>query len=96
MTGEVKAVLQKAWKEAAILALAAALLLEIGINIVGRRTVWHRLEALEEKVKGLEHVRELEELRTRQELDDLRQRANSNTEEIVKVEEKVEKKKAIH
>jgi C4-dicarboxylate-specific signal transduction histidine kinase len=93
MTDGVKAVLRKAWKEAAVLAVAAALLLEIGINVVSRRTVWHRLEALEEKVKGLEHTRELEELRTRQQLDDLRQRANSNTEEIVKVEEKVEKKK---
>ena len=81
------------WKEAAVWALAAALLLEFGLNLLFRRTLWHRIEHVEASVKQLEHERELEELRVRSQLDELRQKADSNTEVIEKVEQKVEKKK---
>lgn len=85
--------LKQGWKEAAILALLAAFLLELGINLLSSRTIWHRLTALESNVQELQHERELEELRTRSQLDELRQKAQQNTDVIEKVEEKVEKKK---
>jgi hypothetical protein len=92
---EVKAVTTKfkaMWKEAAIWALAAAFLLELGINVAARRTVWHRVDAVEEKVKSLEHTRELEELQTRQQLNELRQKSNENKAGLDQVEKEVRKK----
>jgi preprotein translocase subunit SecF len=81
------------WREAAIWALVAALLLEFGINLFFRRTIWHRLEYVEGSVKELQHERELEELRVKSQLNELRVKQESNTQVIEKVEEKVEKKK---
>lgn len=85
--------LKQGWKEAAILALVAALLLEFGINTFSTRTVWHRLTALEHSVQELQHEKELEELRIRTQFDELRQKAQQQSEQVEKVEEKVEKKK---
>jgi len=95
-TEEIKGITAKAkalWKEAAIWALAAALLLELGCNVFNRKTVWHRIDSLEEQVKDLQHTRELEEQRTRLRLDDLQQKAETNTEELKQVEKEVTKKK---
>ena len=85
--------LKKEWREAAVLALLAAFLLELVINVLSARTIWHRLTALEHSVQQLEHQRELEELRVRSQFEELRQKADQNTQGIEKVEEKVEKKK---
>lgn len=85
--------LKQGWREAAILALLAAFLLEFGINLFSSHTVWHRLTALEHSVQDLQHERELEELRTSSELNELRQKAEQNEVIIEKVEERVEKKK---
>ena len=84
--------LRKGWKEAAILALLAAFLIELVVNVFGGRTVWHRLGALEHSVQQLEHERELQELRTRSEFEQLRQKAQSQEQVIEKVEQRVEKK----
>jgi len=92
MNAELKHFLKGAWKEAAIWALIAAFALEISINVISRKTLWHRVESVEEKVRSLEHVRELEELQTRAQLDELRRKSDSNTQVIEKVEEKVESK----
>lgn len=88
-----KEYLKKEWREAAMLAIVAALSLEFLINLFATRTVWHRLTALEHSVQTLEHERELEELRTRSQLDEIRQKAQQTTDVIEKVEQKVEKKK---
>lgn len=88
--------LKSEWKEAAMLALLAALLLEGGCNVLSGRTVWHRLGELEQSVKDLQHEKELEEQRTRLQLDDLREKSAKNAEQVEKVEEKVEKKKVTH
>ena len=85
--------LKSGWREAAILALGAAFVLELAINVFAGRTVWHRLTALEHSVQQLEHERELEELRTSSQLNELRQKAQTQEQVIEKVEERVEKKK---
>lgn len=87
--------LRKQWKEAAVWALVAALFLEFGINLFSSRTLWHRLADMEHRVQNLEHQNELEQLRVRSQFDELRQKADQNTQVIEKVEEKVEKKSAV-
>jgi hypothetical protein len=42
------------WREALLWAIVVALLLEFAINTFARRTVWHRLDALEHRVLQLE------------------------------------------
>jgi hypothetical protein len=42
------------WREALLWAVLVALLLEFAINTLARRTVWHRLDALEHRVQQLE------------------------------------------
>lgn len=85
--------LKQGWKEAVLLAVVAAFLMELVINIFGATTVWHRLTALEHSVQELQHERELEELRMRNQFDELRQKAEQNAQQVEKVEERVEKKK---
>lgn len=85
--------LKKDWREAAVWALAAAFVLEGGCNVFAGKTIWHRLTALERSVQALQHERELEEQRTRLQIDELREKAQTNAEQVEKVEEKVEKKK---
>ena len=85
--------LKEGWKEAAILALAAAFVLELMVNVFAGRTVWHRLGALEHSVQELQHERELQELRTESEFNQLRQKAQQTEQVTEKLEEKVEKKK---
>jgi len=34
------------WREAAVWAVLAALLLEVGLNLLFRRSIWHRVENL--------------------------------------------------
>ena len=88
--------LKEGWREAVILAMAAAFLLEFGCNVFAGRTIWHRVTALEHSVQQLEHQRELQELRTQSEFDELRQKAQQNEQVIEKVEERVEKKAVKH
>jgi|SRR6516162_3606922 cell division protein FtsB len=83
------------WREAAVWAVLAALLFEVGLNLLFRRSIWHRVENLEEQVKSLNHTRELEELRMQNQLQSLRQSQEANTVSIEKVEEKVERKTGI-
>lgn len=45
------------WREAALWAVLAAVLLEFGINLFARQTLWHRMDALENRVKQLEQKR---------------------------------------
>ena len=80
------------WREAAVWALLAAIFFEVGLNLLFRRSIWHRVENLEEHVRSLNHTRELEELRTRQQLDELRQKSDSNKQELDEIDEKVKKK----
>ena len=84
--------LKQHW-EAAFLALIAAFVLELLINVFAGTTVWHRLGNLEHSVQQLEHQRELEELRMNSQFNELRQKAETNAEQVEKVEQKVEKKK---
>ena len=71
-------------------------MLELTINVFGGRTIWHRLTALEHSVNQLQHEKELEELRTQSEFQQLRQQAQTQEQVIEKVEQKVEKKKVVH
>jgi len=81
------------WREAAIWALIAAFLLELGINVMSRNTLWHRVTEMEESVKSLQHSRELEELKTRSQLDQLLQKTEDNKQELDQIDEEVKKKK---
>ena len=49
------AFLERWWREI-LIALLAAVLLELGINIVMRQTLWHRVAALEQRVEQLEQM----------------------------------------
>lgn len=84
--------LRARWREAAIWAVAALLLSEIGCNVFSRRTLWHRIDQLETQVKDLQHVREMEEQRTRLRLDELQQKADNNKQELKEVEKEVKRK----
>jgi hypothetical protein len=42
------------WREAAIWALIVALVLEFAINLFARRTVWHRISAIEHRLERIE------------------------------------------
>ena len=42
-----------AMREAAIWALAAALALELGSNLIAERTIWHRLDAIEQTLERM-------------------------------------------
>lgn len=86
------AFLQARRKEAAIWALAALFLSEIGCNVFSRRTIWHRIDQLEKQVQDLQHSREMEEQRTRLRLDDLQHKAETNKEELKEVEKEVKRK----
>ena len=46
------------WKEALLWAVLVALLLEFGINGFIGKTLWHRMTALERKVKELEQIQD--------------------------------------
>lgn len=58
------------WKDAAIWALAAAMILELGINLFTRQTVWHRITAIEERVSVLERLHARDDERMRQKLEE--------------------------
>ena len=80
------------WRDALIWAVVAAVGIELGCNVISRRTIWQRLDAVEEKIKQAEHEKELEELRTQKELDELRVKAENNKQELQEVEKEVKKK----
>jgi hypothetical protein len=80
------------WREAIIIGVACMLLAEIGCNVISRRTLWQRVDALEERVKQFDHERELEELRTQKELDELRSKADTNKQELIEVEKEVKRR----
>lgn len=42
------------WIVAAWLAVIAAICLEFGLNVLERRTVWHRIDALEHRLQQVE------------------------------------------
>jgi hypothetical protein len=42
------------WREAIVWALLAAVALELGINVVEGKTLWHRVTSLEQRVNALE------------------------------------------
>jgi len=60
------------WKEAAIWAVVAALILEFMINTFQRKTVWHRIDYLEYRVDHLEKIHEQDDLIRKQEEMQLR------------------------
>jgi hypothetical protein len=80
------------WRDALIWAVIAAVGIEIGCNVISRRTLWQRMDTVEEKIKQAEHEKELEELRTQKELDELRVKADTNKQELKEVEKEVKRK----
>ena len=59
------------WKQAAFVAIVLVLLLEFVLNLFARQTLWHRIEALEERVSHLERIHEQDDLlRKERELQD--------------------------
>jgi hypothetical protein len=54
------------WKQAAVWALAAALLFEFVMNLFSRQTLWHRIESLELRVSHLERIHEQDDLLQKQ------------------------------
>jgi len=54
------------WKDAALWAIVAALLLEFVVNLFARETLWHRMAALEDRVSHLERIHEQQDLLRKQ------------------------------
>jgi hypothetical protein len=54
------------WKEAAIWAVVAAMLLEFVVNMFARQTLWHRISGLEDRVGHLERIHEQDDLLRKQ------------------------------
>jgi hypothetical protein len=63
---EVQASKVKLWRDAAIWAVIAALVLEFGINLFSRQTLWHRIESLEDRVSHLERIHEQDDMLRKQ------------------------------